>query len=396
MKKYIFFIILSTVLFSCDLNVDKGDDDKEKDAPKQITRTLPKEKSKLTFMVYYNADNNLEEYMLSDIDEIKRSLRENEEISVIVLIDRIKGYSDDKDVFGEDFTDSRLYEIIRDKAIRVDGQSFFEGITEKESVELDLGDIQNLKKFIEYSKANYSADKYVLVVGNHGSGINEYDKYSSINYAISYDDTDSSFIKIPEFTKALDKTHFVDLLVFDACQMAYAEAAYQFAPLDSEKFSTNFIAAASTEVVAEGFCYDRIFEEITSSLTPSEIGVIFLEKQEEYLKEKKRNNQAYVLLDLSKIKEVKNSLDKTTSFLSQKKEALKNFTGETFSRSYVTSGLIYYFNSYSEAAWIDYANFDIYSFFDNLRNSPNFSDLSADIDVILDKIDDTIVFSFGG
>jgi len=392
-------VVLTVFLFiSCEIEKKKPEDKDKIDT----TRTLPKDKSEWTFIYYYNADNNLESFMVEDINEVKKNIKNDNKISVVVLIDRIQGYSDDSGVFGEDFTDTRLYEIIPNGVIRLNGKSFFENLDDTNVCELNLGDISNLKKLIQFSKYNYPAEKYCLVIGNHGTGINEISNYGNINYAISYDDTNKSFIKIGEFTDKLASEDSVDLLVFDACQMNYIEIAYQISP-ELNKFYTNYFVAASTEEVAEGFCYDYIFQAINnyydnnSNILPEiDLGNIFVNEQKKYLQEIKRVDQAYSFLDLKKVKVVKNKLDEVAPKIAQKKEQLKITTGENISSTYVNENLIIYFNNGINKSWINYANFDIYSFFNNLKNDNSFSDILMDIDFILSETDNMIISSFGG
>ncbi|HOV15025.1 MAG TPA: clostripain-related cysteine peptidase, partial [Spirochaetota bacterium] len=115
--KFLFLMVVLTVFLfiSCEIEKKKPEDKDKIDT----TRTLPKDKSEWTFIYYYNADNNLESFMVEDINEVKKNIKNDNKISVVVLIDRIQGYSDDSGVFGEDFTDTRLYEIIPNGVIRL-------------------------------------------------------------------------------------------------------------------------------------------------------------------------------------------------------------------------------------------------------------------------------------
>lgn len=123
----------------------------------------------LTIMFYSDADNDLEGFMLEDIDEMKRGV--TGDVNLIALIDRSPGYSSDQDVLGEDFTDTRLYKIARNSAARIGGGAQFPEITTASTYEANMGDAVTLKKFIQFCKANYAADKYALILENHGGGV---------------------------------------------------------------------------------------------------------------------------------------------------------------------------------------------------------------------------------
>ena len=76
-------------------------------------------------MLYVDADNNLEYALLEDISEIKQGIQDNHGINCIVLIDRIAGYSTDKSILGDNFTDTRLYRITNGRALRLGGEEYF-------------------------------------------------------------------------------------------------------------------------------------------------------------------------------------------------------------------------------------------------------------------------------
>ena len=84
---------------------------------------------KLTIMVYSDADNDLEEDLLTDIEQMKNGYEDNPNLNLIVLIDRSSDYTSDDEVLGEDFSDTRMYKIEHKKAIRISGNSEFPEIT---------------------------------------------------------------------------------------------------------------------------------------------------------------------------------------------------------------------------------------------------------------------------
>lgn len=128
---------------------------------------------KVTIMYYCDADNNLEPSLLNDIQEMKKGYVNNTNLNLITLVDRSSKYSNDKRVFGENFDDTRLYKIEHNKTQRLNGGNEFPEITLNSNYEANMGDADTLKKFINYCKANYKADKYVLIMSNHGGGAKE-------------------------------------------------------------------------------------------------------------------------------------------------------------------------------------------------------------------------------
>lgn len=84
--------------------------------------TIENNLKNMTVMLYFDGDNNLESEMLKDIEEIKKGIKDNVNLNVIALVDRIKGYSEDSKVLGENFESTRLYKIENNKVIRLDGK----------------------------------------------------------------------------------------------------------------------------------------------------------------------------------------------------------------------------------------------------------------------------------
>src|SRR3712207_8746180 len=65
-------------------------------------------------------------------------------------------------------------------------RSYFPEIKVNGTYEANMGDPETLKKFIEFGKNNYKADKYVLIMSNHGdrksTRLNS--SHANISYAV--------------------------------------------------------------------------------------------------------------------------------------------------------------------------------------------------------------------
>ena len=73
-------------------------------------------------IIYYAAGGNSSETdLLSDIDEMKQG-KISDDYNLIVLIDRVEGFSDDSTTLDGNFTDTRLYEIKNNSFVRLDGK----------------------------------------------------------------------------------------------------------------------------------------------------------------------------------------------------------------------------------------------------------------------------------
>lgn len=91
----------------------------------------------------------------------------------------------------------------------------------------NMGDPATLTDFIVWAKTNYPADKYALILWDHGGG-------DLFGYGSDENNSNDSLL-IPEMTQALKSAtqqtgiNF-DLIGFDACLMATVEVAHNFAP----------------------------------------------------------------------------------------------------------------------------------------------------------------------
>ncbi|MBW1786071.1 MAG: hypothetical protein JRK53_05545 [Deltaproteobacteria bacterium] len=85
--------------------------------------------------------------------------------------------------------------------------------------EVDMADPDTLLDFVNWTISNYPADKYALVIGDHGYGWK----------GMAVDTTShGDFLKVKELKDALTSVPvMIDLLAFDACLMQMVEVAYE-------------------------------------------------------------------------------------------------------------------------------------------------------------------------
>ncbi|NFO89117.1 clostripain [Clostridium botulinum] len=376
------------------------------------------EDKKLTVMVYSDADNNLEGSLLEDIEEMKEGYVDNPNLNLIVLVDRNEGYSNDSSVLGENFSDTRMYKIERNKAIRIDGGDEFPEITKTSDYEANMGDGHTLKKFIDSCKDQYPADKYALIISNHGGGAREDKKEEEVKNpkAVCWDETDDNdCLYTAEITDSLTEDESVDLLAYDACLMGTAEVAYQYRP-GNGSFSANTMVASAPVVWGNGYDYERIFSRLKSGggdtgkkdstlggkekyfdpskVTDLQLGAIMVEAQRDSVEEANVNNQVLSCFDLSKIDSVKESVDNLAAALwkENKKDDVENIRGK--GRSVHSMN---YFNQNSSSEWMAYPYFDLYDLCKNISKSNKFSDNIKNLAKnVMKNVDNTIVYSYGG
>lgn len=422
MFKKKFALLMSTITISSFL---LGGNLIVKAAPRTQNNTISQkikniEKSennkKLTVMVYADCDNNLEEYILKDIEEIKKGYKNNPNLNIIVLVDRIHGYSNDSSVLGSNFEDTRLYKIGENSAERISGKTEFPEITTESNYEANMGDAKNLKKFIKFCKNNYKADKYMLIMSNHGGGAKEEERIDSVNKAICWDDSNNKdCLYTGEISDTLTRNESVDVLVFDACLMGTSEVAYQYRP-NNGSFEAKTLVASSPVVWGNGYPYDKIFSRLKSTkgengevdstlggkekifdpslVTNNELGALFVEEQRDSVNKYGVTSQQLSCYDLSKIEKVKKSVDALARSLSNNnnKYSIEKLRGKG---KYVP--VMHYFKEYSENEWIEYPYFDLYDLCEKISLSNEFNETTKKLsNNVMRNVDQLILYSFGG
>jgi hypothetical protein len=208
---------------SATLAADDSDPPADDSAPDD-SATNPPVPETWTFLVFMNGDNNLESYVTHDLNELEL-VGSSAHVNVVVQADRIEGY----DERVGDWTGTRRYFVSHDG-----NENRVTSKVVAELGELDMGDPAVLTDFLLWAKADYPADHFALVLWNHGDGWTV--APLEPREAISHDDSSGSSISIAEGELASALAPFVDahgpldLIGFDACNMATFEVAHAMAP----------------------------------------------------------------------------------------------------------------------------------------------------------------------
>jgi hypothetical protein len=164
----------------------------------------PAPQAKWTVMVYISGDNNLEEYVVKDIELELAPTGSSANVQVVALADRGPGY----DRSRGDWQTTKLYHVtpgmIADSASAVADWG-----------ERNMGDPQTLIDFVTWSKANYPADHYLLYFWGHG--------WSWHPGWVMEDDTNNDTLDYHETKSAIPSLGFIDVVGYDGCNMASLE-----------------------------------------------------------------------------------------------------------------------------------------------------------------------------
>ncbi len=251
----------------------------------------PVSRAEWTVLLYMAGDNSLEGAGFQDLEEVKRGLQSlppTGRASVHVLAQF--------DTVGDRGT-VRYY-------LTADG-SLEEDQVGETLAELNTGDPQNLVDFIRWGVRAYPAQKYALIIWNHGNGWDDTDVYASLREStrrvaaadpqvrstvaatrfnralftttlrhlskmatvqpeimrgILYDDTSMDFVDNQELAAALRQglqaagLERFDLLGFDACLMSMVEVVYQV------RHAARVVVGSQAEEPAAGWDYQHLVQ----------------------------------------------------------------------------------------------------------------------------------------
>ena len=216
----------------------------------------PKALAKWTVMVYVNAKNNLEEYGLKDINEMEL-VGSTPELNIVAELGRINGYSSS----DGDWKGSRRYLVQKDA-----DTSRIASPVVMEIPKSDMGNWKNMVEFVKWSQARYPAQRYVLVIWNHGSGWNKALSLES-GKGISYDDESGNHITTQQLKLALAETGKVEILSMDACLMQMLEVAYEV------RTGADYIVASEETEPGDGYTYNTWLAPLAAkpSMTQAEL-----------------------------------------------------------------------------------------------------------------------------
>ena len=218
------------------------------------------------------------------------------------------------------------------------------------------GDILTLGKFLKFANERFSAEKKILTVGSHGSGIfgtNEDDKNpfeTSLSYRSICPDNDSSssknmmWILESQLPYAFDYAGFkdsekLDLLHLDLCLEGGIEVAYEL------KKNVKYFLASPEQIPAEGFPYSKMESLFARGTSIEDFGISCVEiyANQNYYVSGWYNTLTFASLDESYMEELKNSVNALSDYLSNSTNEYLEYIKSNF---FGVSKLAYYPGKY--------------------------------------------------
>ena len=218
------------------------------------------------FMVYLDADNNLESAGIDDLNEMEVA-GSTDNVKIVVEMDRADRTWDD-DTSNGNWTDAKRFYITRDTDTAIINSPVIADLGE-----VNMGDLATLQSFIEWAIANYPAKHYALVLWNHGSGWREAATIAMKSVCI--DDQANDELTMTELRSALNAANattgkVLDIIGFDACLMQMVEVAYQVMGSASRPLVDIVVGSEETEP-GDGWDYAATLTALTANpaMTPS-------------------------------------------------------------------------------------------------------------------------------
>jgi len=205
--------------------------------------TFPQPSKAWTVMVYLDGDNNLESYVVKDIETELSALGSNANINVVVLADRAPGY----DTSRGDWKTTKLYYC--QQGMLADAPSAVADWGER-----NMGDKQTLIDFVNWTKTNCPASKYMLAFWDHG-----YMWFP--RYWNTLDDTSADSLDDDEQVAAMATVGGVSVVAWDQCQRQMIEIAANWQPY------AQAMAGSEQYTNWEGIQYDQVIAAIRTTPT---------------------------------------------------------------------------------------------------------------------------------
>ncbi len=209
-----------------------------------------------TVMVFLNAANDLDDYSELNVNQMEQ-VATNPNVRIVVQWKRARPFAPQSS-----WTGTRRYLIRPDDDPRVIRSEPLEDLGQG----VDMGSADTLREFIRWARARFPADRYALVIWNHGSG---WRSRQALSRAVSFDDELGTRINIWELPGAIRPSSndpMMDVLLFDASLMQMLEVVYEC------RNSARIIVGSEESPPGEGYPYHEILYPIAtnSDLPPAD------------------------------------------------------------------------------------------------------------------------------
>lgn len=219
----------------------------------------PAAQAKWTVMVYISGDNNLESYVISDIETELAPTGSTANVQVVALADR----GPEASTGPSDWKTTKLFHVTQGMTADAAHQVADWG-------ERDMADKQTLIDFVTWSKTNYPADHYALIFWGHGwnwhPGYVMKDETTQVTNPTDYT------MDYAEEKAAIPSLGFIDVVGYDGCNMASIEIFNMW------RGHATAVTGSQEYVGWEGLQYDLVLAQMAAAqgnMTADQVAIAF-------------------------------------------------------------------------------------------------------------------------
>lgn len=299
-RKYLYLILNLVLIVSLLFTLTGCLDDEEDDV--EINNTSDK---KYTLMIYMCGSNLETEggYASEDIDEILEA-QLAKEINLLVYC------GGTTDWYNDDINDNRnqIFKVENHQLILVNDNIGTKYMSNPET----------LAEYIKFAQKNYPADRYGLILWDHGGGA-----ISGFGLDENNPDEEDS-LTLDELKIALNVCNGkLDFLGFDACLMGTIETAYAI------KDKANYLIASEEIEPGTGWDYKKLLNQLSRNTeqNPKELGKVIVDS---FIKSNSGFFGADATLSVMDLSKIDNVYNKLIKFMNDIK--LENFDSNNYGK----------------------------------------------------------------
>ncbi|MBI5194984.1 MAG: hypothetical protein HZA10_01535 [Nitrospirae bacterium] len=294
-----------------------------------------------TFMVYLDADNDLESYGVDDFMEMA-SVGSDANVNIVVQFDRIPGYST---AYG-DWKNTQRFLITKNMTPTIANaiSNWGDGSGGRE---VNMADPQTLIDFVKWGMDNYPANNYAVILWNHGGGWRAPELAEKVTKAVCWDDTSggdslySNELQGALQTIEADRVQ-VTLLGFDACLMGMVEVAYEV------KDSAAVMVGSEETEPGDGWPYNTLLADLAAApaMTASDLATVIVNRYGQSYGPNSDTTQSAIDLSMmnslsSAVSNFAAAMDSNRSEIATARAASQEYTYPEYIDLYHFAGLVY-------------------------------------------------------
>ena len=327
----------------------------------------------------YNTNTSQAGYATSDLNEILSVNGQPNDVNIVVQTGGAKAWAKS----NINANKSQRWEIRNRQMVK-----------KSETSKVNMGLQSTLQDFVTWGLQNYPAEKYGLIMWNHGGAMNGccYDEQFNDDSILA----DELYNAVKNARAAVGMSAKLDWITYDACLMAVQDVA------EYNSYNFNYMLCSQESEAGNGYDYDAWLPTLynNSSVNGGEllevIGHTFmLEEKELFQGWGEPFDQTQSVLDLSKMDAYKSAFESLASDLndiigtnSTKIKALGNAIKSA--QKYGVSE-----DDYGQTIY-PFDIFDVESALNKIKANSNFSSTSSKVTTVLNALNDLVIYEEHG